>query len=263
MILDAHAASDVGKVREKNEDSWLVDGRRALFAVADGMGGHACGEVASRLAIEAMTGAHRDADELRFRDEYRALQRDGSRVAERSFHQYLLRRAVEAGNTLIHETAAGNAAYHDMGTTIVSARFVGTRVYTASVGDSRIYRWRQGRLKQLTDDHSLANEYVKMKLLRREDVPRFPYRNVIVRALGLSERVQVDSAYVQCRAGDRYLLTSDGLTDLVPDPRIQELLGRSGDARGVAEGLLETALDAGGIDNITVLVVHVRDLAAA
>ena len=142
-----------------------------------------------------------------------------------------------------------------MGTTVVGLAFVKSRVYVAHVGDSRAYRLRDGVVVQLTEDHSLANEFIRMNVLKREDLPRFPYKNVIVRALGLQEDVTVDSCYRQARVGDRYMLCSDGLSDLVPNEEIGEIMAAHADVREVTARLVERALEYGGVDNITVLVV--------
>ena len=143
-----------------------------------------------------------------------------------------------------------------MGTTLVSIAFVGSRVYVGHVGDSRAYRYRGDELVQLTEDHSLANEYIRLNLLRREDLPYFPYKNVIVRALGLQEQVDVDTHFRSCRPGDRFLLCSDGLTDLVSDEAIATILAQEHDPKLVCDSLLTMALDRGGVDNITILVVN-------
>tara|TARA_B100001094_G_scaffold318274_1_gene361624 strand:+ start:100 stop:690 length:591 start_codon:yes stop_codon:yes gene_type:complete len=142
-----------------------------------------------------------------------------------------------------------------MGTTVVACAFAGSRLYVANVGDSRVYRLRSNKLVQLTEDHSLVNEYVKMNMLRPEDVESFPYKNVIVRAVGLHERVTVDITWTQVKEGDRILLCSDGLTDLVRDDTLTAILESSDNLDEVADELIEQAKDAGGHDNITALVM--------
>ncbi|TNF26443.1 MAG: serine/threonine-protein phosphatase [Deltaproteobacteria bacterium] len=258
MILDVHAASEVGCVREHNEDDCLVLEDEKLFVVADGMGGHACGEVASRISIESVDAFYADAQLARKLEEaYHELRKEGRVTDLSSFHEFRLRSAIEYGNLQIFQEASRDPQLEDMGTTIVGLCFVGSRVYVAHVGDSRAYRYRRGRLFQLTEDHSLANEYIRMRVLRPEDLPQFPYKNVIVRALGLQEEVLVDTYYRTSRPGDRYLLCSDGLTDLVPDDEIFEVLAAWPGARNAADELVRRALEYGGIDNVTVLIIDV------
>lgn len=259
--LSAHSATDVGRVRERNEDSLLLLPSHALYVVADGMGGHASGDVASQTSISAIKSFFEDADLLGpLREEYRELRRTSEgRLPFRAFEQYLLYRALESANASIFNTARRFPRYKDMGTTIVSAIFVRNRVYVGFVGDSRLYRVRGGRIAQLTEDHSLANEYIKMNILRKEDLPLFPYKNVIVRALGLSDTARIDTFYRECRPGDVYLLCSDGLTDLVADNEILEVIAGARDLDEASERLVDRANAYGGVDNITVLLVRVGD----
>jgi protein phosphatase len=142
---------------------------------------------------------------------------------------------------------------------VVSIAFAGSRVYCAYVGDSRVYRLRGSSLVQLTEDHSLANEFIRLGVLKREDLPSFPYKNVIVRALGLQEEVEVDSFYRTAKPGDRFLLCSDGLTDLVSDEEITTTLVDIPGAREATEALVADALELGGVDNVTVMVVDMHD----
>ncbi|MCA9518436.1 MAG: serine/threonine-protein phosphatase [Myxococcales bacterium] len=261
MILEVHASSEVGCVREHNEDDCLVVPEERLFVVADGMGGHACGEVASRISIESLEAFYRDPTLThKLEEAYHSLRRDGRVDDLSSFHEFRLRSAIEYGNLQIFQEASQDPQLEDMGTTIVGLAFVGARVYVGHVGDSRAYRYRRGRLFQLTEDHSLANEYIRMRVLRPEDLPQFPYKNVIVRALGLQEDVLVDTYYRTTRPGDRYLLCSDGLTDLVDDNEIYEVLAAWPGARNAAEELVRRALEYGGIDNVTVMLIDVLDV---
>ncbi|MCC6625107.1 MAG: serine/threonine-protein phosphatase [Deltaproteobacteria bacterium] len=256
MILDAFALTDVGCVREHNEDDHLVLGEQGVYIVADGMGGHACGEVASRISVESVSAFYNDAEVTRrLKEIFLQHHADESMVGLSSFHEFRLKSAVEYGNLQIFREAANDAALEDMGTTIVGFAFVGGRCYVAHVGDSRAYRYRRGRLTQLTEDHSLANEYLRMRVLRKEDLPSFPYKNVIVRALGLQEEVVVDTQARTCRPDDRYLLCSDGLTDLVSDEEIFEILAGWPGAENASRELVRRAIQYGGVDNVTVLIV--------
>lgn len=260
-ILDSSLLTDVGKVREKNEDNALILEPRSLYVVADGMGGHNSGEVASQISVEAIKAFfENDKTDDMLRKAFSAYRRRrtaGQR--RRTFDEFRLWKSLEAANLHIFNTARRYAQFRDMGTTVVATHFVGSRVYIGYVGDSRVYRIRKGKIAQLTEDHSLANEYVKMKILRKEDLPRFPYKNVIVRALGLSERVKIDTFYKESRRDDYFLLCSDGLTDLVDDSEICEIVLGADCAEDACRQLVDEANSRGGVDNITVLIVHVRE----
>ena len=259
MTHDVFVLSDVGRVRKHNEDDALVMSEERVYVVADGMGGHACGEVASRLSVEAIAEFYSDPTlTKRLREIYRELRACGETDGLASFHEYRLRSAVEFGNRQIFLQASQDERFNDMGTTIVSVSFSGSRVYVAYVGDSRVYRYRDDELVQLTEDHSLANEFIRLNVLRKEDLPSFPYKNVIVKALGLQEEVEVDSFYRTARPGDRFLLCSDGLTDLVGDEEIATILMDEPTAVSATEALVSHALHLGGVDNVTVLVVDIH-----
>jgi serine/threonine protein phosphatase PrpC len=257
LKFDCALLSDVGRVREKNEDNALVMAESRLYVVADGMGGHNSGEVASQISVEAIKAFYENEntdDMLRSAfAAYRKRRTEGQR--RRSFDEFRLWKALEAANLHIFNTARKYAQFRDMGTTVVATQFVGSRVYIGYVGDSRVYRIRGTKIDQLTEDHSLANEYVKMKILRKEDLPRFPYKNVIVRALGLSERVKIDTFYKAARDGDYFLLCSDGLTDLVPDPEIRDMIVDAPNPEAACKTLVDEANARGGVDNTTVLLI--------
>lgn len=259
MTLDAFVVTDVGCVREHNEDDSLILPEHGVYVVADGMGGHACGEVASAISVKSVREFYVDQEITeRLRQVYRELRASGNVGDVASFHEFRLRSAVEYGNVQIFRHAASDPDLEDMGTTLVALTFVGSRVYVGYVGDSRAYRYRRGRLEQVTVDHSLANEFIRMNILRPEDLPKFPYKNVIVRALGLQEEVVVDTFWKTSRPGDRYLLCSDGLTDLVADEEILAILDSVAEPDKACQALTGKALDYGGVDNITVLVVDVH-----
>lgn len=259
LQFDAHVISDTGYVREQNEDDSLVLAEHGLYVVADGMGGHSCGEVASLTAVtslreffsnDAITdGIQKLYDQLKETDETEGMS---------GFHEFRLRSALEYGNLQIYRKAQSSPHLADMGTTIVAIAFVGSRVYLGHVGDSRAYRLRGDQFTQLTEDHSLANEYIRLNLLRREDLRYFPYKNVIVRALGLQEDVEVDTQFRSCRPADRFMLCSDGLSDLVSDAEIKEILTEYAAPADACDRLLALALDYGGVDNITALVVDAK-----
>jgi protein phosphatase len=259
MTHETFVLSDVGCVREHNEDDCLILEGDHVYVVADGMGGHNCGEVASYIAIRSVADFYGDPELTeRLRSLYAKLREEKGLGDVTSFHQFRLRSAIEYGNLQIYRQASEDPRLEDMGTTIVGLAFVGSRVYVGHVGDSRCYRLRKGKLEQITDDHSLANEYIQMNLLRPEDLPYFPYKNVIVRALGLQEDVEVDTQARTALPGDRYVLCSDGLTDLVNTAEILEILSTSKGAPAAAEAMVQRALEYGGVDNVTVLIVDVQ-----
>ena len=251
--------TDVGRVREKNEDNLLAMHASGVFVVADGMGGHSSGEVASRLAIESIRAFYEhEATDSMLQAAYKAyLGRRKKGQPRRVFDEFRLWKAIEAANLHIYNTAQQHEQFRDMGTTVVAVHLVRSRMYIGHVGDSRVYRIRNGRMVQLTEDHSLANEYVKMKILRKEDLPRFPYKNVIVRALGLQDHVQIDTFYREAKAGDIFLLCSDGLTDLVEDRDIHTIIDTSASPTEACQRLVDEANARGGVDNITALIVEI------
>ncbi len=263
--LEIAASTDVGLIRDGNEDALLVHQEHDLYVVADGMGGHNCGEVASQFSIEAVQAFY-DSDEItnRVRQAHRyAVANLPKERRDVSFHALRLRKAVESANVSVFRLSQQHEALRDMGTTVVATAFSGSRVYIANVGDSRAYRLRRDQLTQLTEDHSLVNEYVKMNMLRPEDVETFPYKNVIVRAVGLHERVTVDLTFANVRAGDQILLATDGLTDLVRDHEIEKILVDAPDPTTACEHLTNAAKERGGHDNITVLLLKLHEDPAA
>jgi serine/threonine protein phosphatase PrpC len=258
LRVAACGVSDVGLVREGNEDALLIDPAQGLFVVADGMGGHNCGEVASQFAVEAIAAFYDSADmTLRVRKAYKQMKAASPQsVRDVSHHGLRLRKAVESANVSVYRLSQQHEALRDMGTTVVACAVVGSRLYIANVGDSRLYRCRRGKLEQLTEDHSLVNEYLKMKMLRPEDVESFPYKNVIVRAVGLHERVSVDIYTATLRPGDQILLCSDGLSDLVRDADIEACLRASTSIQAASVALVDLAKARGGHDNITTLMLQ-------
>ena len=239
LFLEPFGVTDAGKVRRNNEDALLVgEGKdETLFAVADGIGGFEAGEVASSIAIEVL----------------KELEPGTSFEA-----------AIQKANRRILAVGRGDERLAGMGTTLVAARFGGTQeepvAQIAHVGDSRAYLLRDGNLRPLTEDHSLVAELVRSGDLTRDQAAEHPQKNLITRALGAEEEVEVDTTVVPVEAGDRFLLCSDGLSDMVPEGRILEILADSpDDSETPARTLLSAALDAGGTDNVTVVVVDVKE----
>src|ERR1700748_1426773 len=188
-----------------------------LFLVADGMGGHASGEVASKMAVDAMHEF--------FSQTANDPERTWPYKMDRSkgYEENRLITGIKLANLRIYESAQRDARQRGMGTTIVTMFAVEDGVYVAHVGDSRGYRIRDGKIEQLTEDHSLLNDYIKMKRLTPEEIANFPHKNVIVRALGMKDTVKVDTRFEQPRAGDTYVLCSDGLSGPVTDPDLLEI----------------------------------------
>jgi serine/threonine protein phosphatase PrpC len=203
--------TNVGMKRAHNEDALYLPEFERLAIVADGMGGHASGEVASRLAVETIAGFFRTTqDEQQLTWPFK-MDRG---------HRYDINRlvtSIKLANLKIHEQAQRDPRCHGMGTTVISALFLEDALIVGHVGDSRLYRQRDSRLDQLTEDHSLLNDYIKMKHLSPDEIAAFPHKNVIVRALGMRDTVQVDIHVDVPRLGDTYLLCSDGLSGMISD----------------------------------------------
>jgi serine/threonine protein phosphatase PrpC len=254
MRLTHSGTTDVGRKRAHNEDAFLLLPEEGLFCVADGMGGHASGEVAARLAVEEMAEFFR----LTGRDEEATWP--FAEDPARSYDDNRLLTAVKLANLRIHERAESDPKLGGMGTTLVAAFFPddGTDLLVAHVGDSRIYLVRDGGIRQLTEDHSLLNDFMRSRPLTQAEIDAFPHKNVIVRALGMKPVVDVDLGRVPLRAGDVVLLCCDGLSGMVPDGRIAELVRAAhGDLKLAAQSLVDAANAAGGIDNITCVLVGV------
>ena len=219
------------------------------------MGGHAAGEVASKMAVETVSQFFKDTaedDEITW-----PFKMD----RQKKYEENRLVTAIKYANLRIYEEALANAKKKGMGTTIVAVNFTKDGVYIAHVGDSRIYRFRNGELKQMTEDHSLLNDYIKMKVLTEEEIKNFPHKNVIVRALGMKDNVQVDISFEVPQDKDIYLLCSDGLSGEVPDDQMQALLREHcNDLQAAVSALIQRACDNGGKDNVTcVLAQYVAD----
>jgi serine/threonine protein phosphatase PrpC len=255
MRITCAGTTDVGRKRTHNEDAFLLLAEESLFCVADGMGGHASGEVASRIAVEEMAEFFR----MTGRDEEATwpYKLDPAR----GYDENRLLTGVKLANLRIFERAATDARLRGMGTTIVATYLPrdGAAALVAHVGDSRAYLWRRGALRQLTEDHSLLNDYRRTRALSPEEIQAFPHKNVIVRALGMKDIVEVDLMRVDVEDADVLLLCSDGLSGMVPDARIADVLrATAGDLRHAAQALVDEANASGGADNVTCLLVQVR-----
>jgi len=244
--------TDVGMKRTHNEDYLFLPDAERLVVVADGMGGHASGDLASRLAIDTLSDFFRATAEEPHITWPFLLDRDNR------LHENRLVTGIKLANLKIFESAQQNARFRGMGTTIVACYFCEDMVLVGHVGDSRVYRMRAGKLEQVTEDHSLLNDYIKMKRITPEEVDRFPHKNVIVRALGMKETVAVDILHEAPSIDDVFLLCSDGLSGMISDDEMQQILLSETDLDRCCEKLVEAANAAGGTDNITVALARLE-----
>lgn len=241
MTLRVHAYgdTDVGQVRQGNEDSFLVGD--SVYAVADGMGGHLAGEVASATALEPIA------------------ELDGRVFADGEEAVTSLRQAVVSANAKVARKASDDPAFRGMGTTLTAAMVEGRRLHLAHVGDSRAYLLRDGSLEQITDDHTLVQHLINEGQITKEEAATHPQRSIITRAIGVSLQVDVDSFTLDLEQGDLILLCSDGLTGVVSDARLSETLKRFPDLNEATETLISMANEGGGPDNITVVLLRYDD----
>ena len=237
-VAEQYAGTDTGRQRRANEDSMLA--RAPLFVVADGMGGAQAGEVASHIAVESF--------------------QEG--LGDTSQPQTALVERAEAANARIYELSHTNAEHAGMGTTLTAAYVGEEEVVVAHVGDSRAYRLRDGGLERLTDDHSLVDELIRQGRLTAEEAVEHPQRSVITRALGPEGSVEVDVRSDRARAGDVYLLCSDGLTTMLDERELTATLLAHPSLRDAGEALIAAANEAGGRDNITVLLLRLEEVQA-
>ena len=242
--ITVHGITDVGMVRDHNEDNIAWDEQQGIVLLADGMGGHNAGEVASELAVNSIRDALADVLSPEVRDAYEVDYQDA------------VRQAVIYANQQINEKARDNPACAGMGTTIVMTLFFDASVVFANVGDSRIYRFRENKLQQITTDHSLVQEMIDNGFMSEEEAQQSLNRNLITRALGIAEQVDVDVNVETTQKADVYLLCSDGLSDMAGQQEIERVLQEcDGDLENSAKQLVELANQHGGHDNISVILV--------
>ena len=248
LRIEVAGETNVGMKRNHNEDNFSILEDSGLYIVADGMGGHASGEVASKMAVDAM------------KEFFAATANDPERTwpykmdRSKGYEENRLITSIKLANLRIYESAQRDPRQRGMGTTLVTIFAVEDGVYIAHVGDSRVYRVRDGQIEQLTEDHSLLNDYIKMKRLTAEEIANFPHKNVIVRALGMKDTVKVDTRFEQPKADDVYMLCSDGLSGPVSDEEVLEIATAAPDLKTAAARLIERANSNGGPDNITVVL---------
>jgi len=242
LRLESAGKTDVGLVREKNEDSMLIDPTIGLYVVCDGMGGHVGGQVASQTAVATIHEVIKTGNPAPTVNEADTLVT-----------------AIRCANQAVFQKAKAGPNLHNMGTTVVALRDEGDLLHLCHVGDSRIYRLREDKLEQVTRDHSLINLYEDNPELASRFGP--PNSNVIVRAIGLRDQVEIDHRVIAIEAGDMYLLCCDGLTDMVDDWMIREMLSDAagGSLDECCEALVRAALGNGGVDNTTVVLVRIAE----
>lgn len=257
MEIKFFAATDIGRQRDHNEDNYLIDPKLHLFVVADGMGGHAAGEVASQIAVHTVCRAVRDnADVIeRHREEPDSAQARQEILA-------VLEHAMQSATAEIYRRAQDDSEKRGMGTTCSALCLVGSRGFIAHVGDSRIYLVRQSQVHQITEDHSLLNELVRRGKLKREEIETSPYakyKNAVTRAVGAYETVEADTFDFEILPGDSFLMCSDGLHAYLKDNDIRDLLAASaGDVAEAPKRFVQHANAGGGHDNITAIVVRIE-----
>jgi protein phosphatase len=238
--LEVGQGTHTGMIRAGNEDSYFSDLSHGLFVVADGMGGHAAGEVASEMAVHILS------DELR---DSHALPDEAARQR--------VEQSLQRANQAIYQRTLTEVDKQGMGTTVCVLLIRGGRYLIGHVGDSRIYMLRDGALRQLTKDHSYVQEQVDAGVLTPEQARYHPYSNVITRCVGANTDVQPDVYAGEIQRGDTFLVASDGLTGMVDDRRLQQLLQARASAQRVVDALIAEANGRGGLDNITAIVVRV------
>jgi protein phosphatase len=251
MKIAVSGQTHVGMKRNHNEDNLLLLPEERLFVVADGMGGHSSGEIASKIAVEEVAEFFRmTSQDLEITWPYKMDK-------QKNYDENRLATGVKLANMRIFEKASAENKYKGMGTTIVTCYFAKeNEVVVGHVGDSRVYFFRDNALKQITEDHSLLNDYLKAKKLTPEEIEAFPHKNVIVRALGMKDTVVVDINRVEPKDGDIYLLCSDGLSGMVPDKQIEQILQSQPDLDKACAMLIDAANANGGNDNVTCVLAQ-------
>lgn len=253
MKVTSFGGSDTGKRRANNEDAYLLNDRMGLYAVADGIGGNEGGEVASRISVETLEEAMPDllGEKNRTPPEGRLRNADPVRSA--------LQQALALSNRKMRRAMSQNPALSGMGTTLTALLLRDRSAFIAHIGDSRAYLLRSGEFKKLTNDHSFVAEQVRAGVMTPEQARSSPRRHVITRALGIEEEIKPDLAKLALLRGDRLLLCTDGLTEMLNDAEIGRVLAASA-PREAVQRLVAGANDRGGVDNITVVVVWVTEL---
>jgi serine/threonine protein phosphatase PrpC len=239
-----YAASDKGRVREENQDAYLLDEVRGLFIVSDGMGGHAQGATASQIVVESLP--------LILAEKFKKLKSQGSRSIGRAIYGSI----VELNRRVRNDGTKENG-HKNMGATVVMALRHSDRLYIANVGDSRAYLFRNNRLRQLTLDHTIVAELVEQGHIKPRQAQNHPQQNVLTQCVGVDAQIKPSIRSLALKTGDRLLLCSDGLTAVLPDEQIKTIFEKQADPESMCNQLIHAANTAGGPDNITVLGVSI------
>jgi PPM family protein phosphatase len=236
--IESGAWNDQGKIRTSNEDQYVANPQKRIFLVADGMGGHAAGEVASKMAASRIEEILSQSESF-------------------SDPESLLQKAVQNANLQVYKAQLHNPEYRGMGSTLTILTFQDNRYYIAHVGDSRTYLLRNGNLTQLTRDHSLVWQLYEDHLITKEELSRHPRKNLITRSIGTHPQIEAETQSDRVFENDMFLICSDGLTDVLSDQQIQNFLNSGKTSHEISEMLVEAANAGGGPDNITVVVVRI------
>ncbi len=253
MKFRAYGLSDLGRVRKLNEDSFLVSDDLKLYLIADGMGGHAAGDVASRKSIELIKAfierTAKDNDITWPFEMNLELAPEANKLIA----------AVQIANKEIYRMSSTNPELKGMGTTIAGLFIAEAKGYVVHVGDSRVYLMRNGRLKQITEDHSWVNEQLKEKVITKEEAKQHRWKNVITRALGSEKEVKIDLQEENIVSGDIFLICSDGLSGMVERETMEDIIKKHiNNLSEAAEKMIDYANKAGGVDNITVILIKAQ-----
>lgn len=256
MQLIAAGITDVGLKREGNEDSFSMEDNLGLYVVADGMGGHLAGEVASQVAVEMINKSFRNWIEKNI------LQDElfGPADDTLSLHGNYILSSIKLANRVVYELAMNYEQYHGMGTTVAAIHVSPSRVIAANVGDSRIYLVRDGSIEQLSKDHTIVSEQIDMGVMTAEEAEGSPLKHILTRNLGSSEEVDPDVYEVVPSDNDRFVLCSDGLTDLVNDYEVLEMTQEAEDPEELCRKFVEKVLKRGAHDNTTIISIFLKDL---
>lgn len=253
MKIECYGLTDVGKKREKNEDSLLVNADMGLFMVADGMGGHLGGEFASRIAVKTVE----ETIQQLLLDPEATIALDS--VFDRTDPGEILKYALRLASQKIYEEACRNTNLRGMGTTAVVLFIRDDKGYIAHVGDSRAYLVRNSEIRQLTADHSLVAEQLRAGFITEEELKHHKFKNIITRSVGFQNEVEIDLLIRDLELGDRFLLCSDGLTNLVEDVDLHKIVFKS-PPKDACKKLVDLANKRGGDDNVTVVITNVLDV---
>ena len=261
MKLISCGITDIGRKRQRNEDSYLVNDKLKLYIVADGMGGHAGGEFASKIAVSTVEEIVKGEDRIKagiptqtYLDQ-KTPETSGDEVSE----QNRLRDAITRAGSMIVRRAHEEPELKGMGTTATVMLLLSDKAFIAHVGDSRAYCVRNKVITQITEDHSLVHEQLKSGLITEEEARTHQLKNIITRSVGVQEEVEIDTVVWKLEAGDTYLLCSDGLSNMVQDFEMEEIINQF-TAEKAAQALVEAANKRGGEDNITLILVYILEL---